>query len=609
MSPEEERYRYLQLKAKAAQAAAPVEEWAFPDQEAEQLGPKTIQEQHPDISVWDRLVTKNLATNPESVVKYLARKHPNLQVELDTAGQVKIKRPEETDYRVLDPDTGISGGVGELIKDIGDVGYDVASGIVQGAATAGAGIAGAAGGGVGAIPAAMGAGAASGAGLEGIRQGLGSLAGLEDNADLGQIGMAGAIGAASPALFGTGASLANIEGKGLAGKLAQAIKPTAQLDDVGKELLQRSQRGIPTRMFEKGVDKLAPSIASKISGVSKLDVEDLQKNLKGIRNIESNPEAIQDLAETTVRDSAKKLSSYETKLYEEVVAETGEKGIDVRDAFMPWVEKRKELARAARAANATPDDIEAFQDFVKLQDKTWGKAKGALNENFFKRSPEQLRTLQGRIADLAQFDEGIKVKGKLSDLSPVERELASVARKSYNGFNQSLEKVSTKIPDLKKRIAEIIKYKSYIQKNLGRPEQFVNRMKLASGGRHSSKILTENLKKVDALVGTKFDSARGLLNAAEKFGEDVPILSTKRIPAAALGAIAGYGLSRTGQGEGFVTPGVTTGMLLGTALGGPRAVRQLLEWSRKTGGGLSPTMVQQINPSVWNMLRTSEGQK
>jgi len=188
------------------------------------------------------LVTKNLSTSPEATMKYLQKEHPNLEIEYNDSGAIRVKRRDEKDYRVLDPE-GVTG-VGEFAKDIGDVGYDVLSGIGTGVATAAGGLAGAVGGaGIGALPGAALAGAAAGGGLETARQGLGSAFGIEDNMDAGQILGSTAAGAISPLLFGTGATAANVGGKGLAARIAKGLGK--ELPEAGTEAAKamlRSQR-------------------------------------------------------------------------------------------------------------------------------------------------------------------------------------------------------------------------------------------------------------------------------------------------------------------------------------------------------------------------------
>ena len=102
------------------------------------------QEMHPDLTFGDRFVIKNFGTDPESTTKFLKQRHGDNLLVTHKGGQVLVRRPDEQQWSVLDPE-------GFDLQDITDVGYDVASGIGSGAATAAAGLgAGAATGGFGA---------------------------------------------------------------------------------------------------------------------------------------------------------------------------------------------------------------------------------------------------------------------------------------------------------------------------------------------------------------------------------------------------------------------------------------------------------------------------
>mgnify|MGYP007100055573 CR=1 FL=1 len=171
---------------------------------SENYVPQVIQEMHPNISMKERLVAKNLATNPEAQVKYLKKQHPDMDIRLE-GGQILAKTKEDKDYKVLDPDTGFFSK--DFLYDLGDLGYDIPAGMLTGAATTAGAAAGGLGAGLptagaGAIPGALAGGAAAGAatsgGLETLRQGLGKAAGIEQDFDPLQIGIATATGGLAP---------------------------------------------------------------------------------------------------------------------------------------------------------------------------------------------------------------------------------------------------------------------------------------------------------------------------------------------------------------------------------------------------------------------------
>lgn len=147
------------------------------------------------ISMADRLIVKNFASNPEKALSYIKGKYPDLDV-MNQDGEVFFKGKNEDEYKPMDP-------AGFDVGDIGDVGYDVASMIAQGAA----GLGGAAAGPLGAA----GAAAATSAGSDALKQALGAALGIEDNFSGQDIaanaGIAGLTGGALP-LLGKGAQKA-----------------------------------------------------------------------------------------------------------------------------------------------------------------------------------------------------------------------------------------------------------------------------------------------------------------------------------------------------------------------------------------------------------------
>lgn len=250
-----------------------------------------IEEMHPEFTTADRLVVKNFSNNNEAAVNYLQKRHPNLEVKVrDRDGKILARKRDgsEPEYRALDPDTGFFSNPTEMLRDVGDVGYDIASGIGTSAATAAGGIGGALGGGVGAIPAAIGAGAASSAGFEGLKQSLGKALGVGEFSGT-DLAIATGLGAASPALMGTGASVKNMAKAGLT------------------EAQQLAQRGAVGRGWDFSKQNLLPWLSEKASGVSSVKTKLLADNYDKILSMESDPKAVTNLIRENARDVGTKL--------------------------------------------------------------------------------------------------------------------------------------------------------------------------------------------------------------------------------------------------------------------------------------------------------------
>ena len=230
---------------------------------------KIVNEMHPDIDFATRAIYKNFGADPESSFRFLQKKLPNLQLKKDKEGEVLAKRPDELEWRRLDPK-------GFDLQDISDIGYDVVAAGGQGLATAAAGLAGgAAGGGLGAIPAAMAASGVTGAGLEGLRQGIGSWLGIEDNASKEQALLAAAAGAVSPLMFGTGAGA------------KEALKYAGK--EGAKDLLQ-TQRGLLGRGYDATAGYVGPKLGALVSGENAKVIKKAAEILPEIKAADTNPE-------------------------------------------------------------------------------------------------------------------------------------------------------------------------------------------------------------------------------------------------------------------------------------------------------------------------------
>ena len=233
---------------------------------------KIVNEMHPDIDFATRAIYKNFGADPESSFRFLQKKLPNLQLKKDKEGEVLVKRPDELEWRRLDPK-------GFDLQDISDIGYDVPAAVAQGAVTAASGLAGAFAGGIGAIPAAMAGSALSGAGLEVLRQAFGRGAGIEDNFSGQDVGIALGAGAVSPLLFGTGAGAK----EALKASLKEGTKQSA------KEILQ-TQRGLLGRGYDAAAGYVGPKLASTLGGYRPEVIAAAAENLPLIKAAKDNPE-------------------------------------------------------------------------------------------------------------------------------------------------------------------------------------------------------------------------------------------------------------------------------------------------------------------------------
>jgi hypothetical protein len=227
-----------------------------------------------------RFAVKNFGGTLQDQIEYLKQKNPGYEITA-RGGEIVAKKPGEDKYKKLDPSAITQSGFnfsfdprGLELSDITDIGYDVAAGTAQGAATAAAGLGAAtASGGSAALPAAMATSGATGAGLEALRQGIGNYLGSAKGTDLTDIAISGGVGLATPAAFGTGVSKAAIESAlknpNVVGRLLKStgagtlkageeVAPAAM--SLIREGLTESQRGL--------VGKFKDNALSMFSGVA-----------------------------------------------------------------------------------------------------------------------------------------------------------------------------------------------------------------------------------------------------------------------------------------------------------------------------------------------------
>ena len=169
-----------------------------------------VQKMHEDAAPY-RAEVKRFLDTPDQYVMALKTKLPQHDIQ-NRDGQVVIRRPDEKEYKVVDPSF-LQGGLAEVGRDISDLAYEIPSLAVTGATTALGGLA--------AGPAGAIAGAGAGEALvETAKQTIAKKKGFRENYDASQIALAGALGAvAGPAVGLAGRAI-----KGAGRMIAKPIK-------------------------------------------------------------------------------------------------------------------------------------------------------------------------------------------------------------------------------------------------------------------------------------------------------------------------------------------------------------------------------------------------
>ncbi len=562
--------------------------------EAKKLGgTPVVQEMHPAFSAADRLVVKNFTNNNEAAVNYLQKRHPNLEVKVDDdSGQIQARARDgsEPEYRVLDPDTGFFSK--DILSDVGDIGYDALAGVGTSAATAAAGLAGGAGTlGVGALPAAAAGGAAASGSLELLRQKLGNMFGVEQDTDWLQTGLATGAGAASPLLFGTGAT---------AGQIAKTAA-TAGLDDAGRAALAASQRGAIGRTWDAAKSGLLPKIGEKASGVSADALRGLGKNYDELLRMETNPNAVTDLGKATGKNVGRTLREAKQVAwgeYQGALDSVGDELVDVsaaREALEGALAEADDLAAAAGTDASKSLSARLRTEFNKYFTKEVPTGEvDELGAAITQRVPldalptkaaAQLDRQLGELADLGKLGGASNVRGGVGARfgagdSFEDKAVAQAAMSAKERLQAALDEV---LPEgalaAKGRYGEIANIEKELKPLLKTPDKAFRTLR--NLGRGPNRAKQELFNQVDQQFGTDLIPRAELAETFATFAKPgaLPLSSggvsglARSAGLGALGAGAGYYLGKT-QGEGSGLGGMMIGGALGGLLGGPAAMRQ-----------------------------------
>lgn len=579
-----------------------------------QLDENYLQEVHPEVSTADRLIAKNFSKDEDTTMQFLKTRYPNMDIE-KKAGQIWLKNRGEKQFRAFDPE-----GWGqyttspmEALRDIGDVGTDVAMGVGEAAAAAAAGVA-AAPTVAGAIPAAMAAGGGAGAGLEYLRQKAGQILGLPQTEVSGtDLLLAGGSGAVSPLLFGTGGVVKN------AGKGAT------------KEALQASQRGVLKRGYDVATEKVFPKAAEMFSGVPASATKTLAKNMDTIDELGND--GVLGYAENIHENLVENLSKIKTQTgqrLEKAIADAGE-SVDISK-----VKNNFRTTIADLEANA-PKNQESSRLIQSLKDKydelftqevpAMGVGiDGGLDTQIMKKElPDKLPasqafSLQDQLRDAAEL---FRVKDGPAprfgaSASRADKRGMEAARKGYTELNKEFERVTGGLSqELKNEYANL----SSLQKNL-QPyfkDASTTFNTLSGLGKKNRKPLYETLERLQKSYGIDLVKPAKELEAFSYYGNpgldaisSGGVTSTSRsIPLAIAGGAAGsYAGRETGGTPGQIV-GSGLGFLLGGKMASPSVIKALVRGGKavesKTINKLpNAKRANQAANSAWLMMDERE---
>jgi len=550
-----------------------------------QLDDEILEEQHPDVTLADRLKIKYFSNDPAGAVKYLQEQHPELEVKSNDAGRILIKSPGATQYRVLDPE-GFQGPY-EFSKDILDVGWDVPAMALETAATAAGGIAGGlatAPTGPGAIPGALGgavvAGGLASGGIEAARQGIGKYLGV-GGIDPTMLGVSAATGGASPLLFGTGGrALKYAAKKGLSSEAAQQ--------------LARAQRGAIGHAWA-GTEALRDLGAEALSGID-----------RGVLKWARKPGNIQKAEEVAAMPDVEmvgRLNELKEEVADKMMAVKQEAGAKIEDIAV----NSEALVNVRPGIEALKKNID---DYTRLLDKDGGNTefnRASLEEAQSALAPFIHTTDTGASATMLEAPAEVawRLKQTLSNLGKVEKaglltpvgpKSKAVASKATIG---STRKAAKSINDqLKKELGKVFEdnSKAYsvattLEESAGKmlKDPYAGVRGITSPRKKSARV---DAGAIDEMLETDIRETADLLKASEQIGfpgllaksSDSVTATLRGGAAAGLGTAAGYmAMSNLFSGEGGGYLGGLLGAGAGLALGGPRAMKQYYKFGQGLG--------------------------
>lgn len=604
-----------------------------------ETSPSVNQEMHPQFGVGERLLLKNFANSPDAMVKYLQKKHPDMDIKIYD-GQVIGKLPDESEYRALDPNPNVISEPGKFLKDLpldtADLGTDVAQGVGSGIASAAGGIAGGlATGGMGAIPAAMATGGATNASLEALKQKLGQYFGIPQEVSGRDVMLAGAAGAASPLLFGTGASAAN-----LAKGAAQKGLTSAELGTVTS-----AQRGMVPRALDYTKNKVLPGIGEYTSGVPSEIIKERAKSPAALQNLQEN--GLTDYVEGVHDNLRQGIASAKNKIGQELEQSIDEAGktVDLSktkaiiDNHIKNLENselkdnpliQKHLAELKSARNDLFTEIKpqvteepVFSSILNSSGKPTQigtrpvvtQTKTEMSSNASAKKAFELQELLKDQAELSKLGQGTQSRFG-QGATAGDKAWAEASRKAYNEVNNELESATEGMSSqLKSQYREYAQLQRDLQSRFKNPEMTKKTLENIYGS--DKQMLRERLQKVAELTEGKVNP----LEDAKPLAVYKYFNEPKKVPLSAGGttstsrslALGGIGAAIGHKVGGSY--GAPFGFAAGNYIGSPSAIQHYINIGKGVGNYVQPAINSLPNVaypamplSAWEMMQNQQGE-
>lgn len=566
-----------------------------------------IQEMHPDISTMDRLIVKNFGNDPGVWEREIKKRYPDLQVQRKDS-QILVKKPSESQFRVLDPDTGALSS--DILGDIGDVSFDTAAGLIEGSGRVLGGLGGSLAGPLGVLGGQAAAGGIASGAMESLRQAGGQALGLDQDFSLPDIaistGLGGALPVAGSALKATGRGIKDLAIKGLdmaSGVPEKAIKAYAKKPDFFD--VEMAPIGKLSEYTEKVGSDIYSALKTKKDDISK-QFADIFENTGGAVDLSDTKKPFQALME-----SAEKLVT------ERPTPDNLERLADAKSTFKNLFEP------------VSKEELKLLKDSGEISSKMLKEInQSQLAGKFNNVNVQTAMDLKDRLAGLADFLK--QGKGSMVQTSRHSASKSVADKKASNAAADALFSVNKAIDNVtegkSKEVRELWKQQKSIEDFLipkfRTPE--VAEKTLRNLGNATNQGTADRIAKVDKALGTNILDRAAEFEALKYFRKPSKLpISQQGVSGLArtaggatlggsLGALAGY---QTGGGYTGATIGGIGGMGLGAAMFSPSMVKRYIKAGLKGQQYISPLLQSpSVNYGValpaakssWQILRDEE---
>lgn len=639
--------QYLAEKSAPKQAGFDPSAYLSDHPGAKDLVPHVIQEQHPEFSNADRLIANNFSSTPQDAVGYLQKRHPNMEIAVDPESQqIRARGKNESAYRVLNPNVSMDTltDVPEMLKIAGSHAYDLASGVGTAYATAAAGLgAGLGTGGTMALPAAAAAGAGASSAAETLRQAIGKYGlGMENNFDPTSIGIAGAGGALSPLLLGTGGTVASSLGKKIVG---------GGLDEAGQAALQAAQRGGLSRAYDALGKPVVNAAGGFLSGVGKSAMDTLTNNYPKVMELMNAPTGVRQFAQDTgkmINDKVFAKTNDLHRRFKDAIGAAGDsESIDlapVQQLFKDEIvsaEDQMTRGKGTEVSKELLDNLKEQYNKIFMHDVTEKvpttvmKPNGLLDaagqpmmtpstevaeqtvrKSINKLTPEAAVDLGTSLNEMANFQAlGANAGNRFSTAaSAAEKKIQQVGAKLKNALDDTMDKsLPPGTLDIRREYGQARNLSREATDLMQTPQQTFTNLRNAD---NTSNLAKKQLfQDMDTTFGTNLLDRAKLMETMEQFSPGRKSVFSadllRRVPAGLLGGAAGY---YAGENSPLgAHAGGLAGAAAGMALGGPSAMRRYIGAGKGlsnlfTNSGVAPNVVgsQQLQApinSAWQLLQ------